>query len=300
MVSSSTILKEISSLRARDYLPRNYVAFHEDLFQEQREAKIRFREQVILDDIPKRDLELTGEGGAHLLDIDRLRCPEEMLRTLFQRICALFEKYGQWSPAQTERLNRAVAEGDILLQEVMNGAVLKDMTYLDSVAETVQIEKDALYFLGLQMGKPFFELLAQEVRGDLDEGCLTGGHCPICGQEPAMAKLEREEGHRVLHCSLCHTDWHFPRLQCPFCLNDDQETLRFFFVEEASPYRVDVCDVCRRYVKTVDERQCDEEEEFHLEVEHIGTVFLDILAASEGYQGPHHFLFKTEKEPILS
>jgi FdhE protein len=113
-----------------------------------------------------------------------------------------------------------------------------------------------------------------------------------------MAKLEREEGRRILQCSLCSTEWAFRRLQCPFCRNDDHDTLRFFFVDEESPYRVDVCDICKRYIKTVDERKLEEEKKVMLTLENIATLFLDILAVEEGYRNPHQHLFGIEEEPL--
>jgi FdhE protein len=98
-----------------------------------------------------------------------------------------------------------------------------------------------------------------------------------------MAKLRREDGKRILECSLCNTQWVFKRLRCPFCGNEDADTLGFFFVEEAT-YRVDKCDKCKRYIKTVDERKKPEGGLRALLVEDVATLYLDMLAAKEGYQ----------------
>jgi FdhE protein len=71
------------------------------------------------------------------------------------------------------------------------------------------------------------------------------------------------------------------RIKCPFCGNEEQKTLAYFTVEEDERYRVEVCDNCKRYIKTVDFRKTNERAD--LEVEDIATIHLDMLANEEGY-----------------
>ena len=69
---------------------------------------------------------------------------------------------------------------------------------------------------------------------------------------------------------------------CPFCENTDHRTLRYFYTEKEKAYRIDICDKCNRYIKTVDSRQLADE--IFLLVEDIGTLHLDILAANKGFK----------------
>lgn len=300
MVSSETILKEIKSLRNNEYLPPGYVAFHTDLFQEQLQAKARLSGHTLLKNIPSKNMEQKVEAGVHVLDLDQIHYTGEPLDALFDKICDLIETYGKQKSTQIERLKGARKGDRLNIGTLMTRAALKDMRYFESLSQSLEVEMETLYYVGLQIGKPLFELFAENVEGKIDRGVWKEGLCPVCGQEPAIARLEREEGRRLLHCWLCGTEWAFPRLQCPFCLNDDQKTLRFFFFEEDSPYRVDVCEVCKRYLKAIDERKLGEEQKVHLEVEQIGTIFLDIMASNEGYGGPQFQMFDTEKERVPS
>jgi FdhE protein len=68
---------------------------------------------------------------------------------------------------------------------------------------------------------------------------------------------------------------------CPFCGNDEQQALAYFTIEGDERYRVDVCNVCKRYIKMVDFRES--KEEANLDVEDIATLHLDMLANEEGY-----------------
>ncbi len=107
------------------------------------------------------------------------------------------------------------------------------------------------------------------------------GYCPICGREPKIGQIRDEEGRRYLFCSQCGYEWSFRRIKCPFCGNEEQQSLAYFTIEDEERYRVDVCNVCKRYLKIVDFRQT--QETANLDVEDIATLHLDMLAAEEGY-----------------
>jgi len=298
MVSSKKILKEITSLRNKKYLPQGYIAFHGDLFQRQLETKDKLLHDNVLENFNPGNVEQKLKAGVHILDLDRIQSINGPLVDLVDTICRLIEKHGKWDASKVKPLKQAVEKNRLNVQTLMTKAALKDSQYFESLSESLGVEAEILYYMGIQVGKPLFELLAESVEGKIGRGLWTGGFCPVCGQEPAIAKIEREEGHRILHCWLCNTEWPFRRLQCPFCLNDDHETLRFFYFDEVSPYRVDVCDVCKRYLKTVDERKLNEEQRANLEVESIHTIFLDIIAIDEGYSGSQTQLLNLDKESV--
>ena len=60
--------------------------------------------------------------------------------------------------------------------------------------------------------------------------------------------------------------------------------MHYFFSEEEEAYRVDLCDQCRGYIKTVDSRKLEYEPD--LDLEDVVTIHLDILAVERGYQRP--------------
>ena len=71
------------------------------------------------------------------------------------------------------------------------------------------------------------------------------------------------------------------RTACPFCENDDQKKLEYFFSEERQRERVEVCHHCRRYLVGMDLRE--QIDEPVLEVAPLGLVYLDILAQRQGF-----------------
>ncbi|MDY6954045.1 MAG: formate dehydrogenase accessory protein FdhE, partial [Thermodesulfobacteriota bacterium] len=83
-------------------------------------------------------------------------------------------------------------------------------------------------------------------------------------------------------CSFCGHEWRTHRLCCPFCENRDQKTMHYFFSDEEKDCRVDVCDQCKRYVKTIDTRKM--KRPMHPYVEQISTLHLDMLAREKGLE----------------
>ncbi|MGB5219315.1 MAG: formate dehydrogenase accessory protein FdhE [Smithella sp.] len=130
--------------------------------------------------------------------------------------------------------------------------------------------------------RPELEFIARKYENIVKKYEWSEGYCPICGKEPKIGEIrEEEDGKRYLFCHQCGFKWHFQRIKCPFCGNDEQHSLAYFEVEGEERYRVDVCNKCRRYVKTVELFKSSEEP--NMDVEDIATLHLDMIAYDEGY-----------------
>lgn len=300
MVYSSNLEREFEVLGKEEYVPQEYVSFWRDLFRYQSDCKKELSTYDFSLGLSEEEVSRTLEKGKHLLDFTQVTIERKPFEHLLLRICGALEKYGQWEHDDTERIQRAFDEDRCDVRELLRKAEEEDTDYLESHSQQLHIERVHLHFLATQTGKPLFELFAEKAKNMVEHVVWKERTCPVCGREPAMAKFEKEEGRRMLWCSVCGTEWTFRRLQCPFCLNDDHETLRFFFADEGSPYRVDVCDQCKRYLKTVDERKVNEGKEVVLALENIATIFLDLLATGEGFLNPHQHFFGMEEEPLSS
>ena len=78
--------------------------------------------------------------------------------------------------------------------------------------------------------------------------------CPVCSGRPQVGVLRPmgDGGKRSLICSLCATEWDFRRLLCPACGEEDVEKLPVYIADEHPHVRVEACDTCRYYIKTID------------------------------------------------
>ncbi len=130
--------------------------------------------------------------------------------------------------------------------------------------------------------RPELEIIAEKYGEIVEKSKWSEGYCPICGKEPKIGEIRKEEdGKRYLFCHQCGFKWHFNRIKCPFCGNEEQHSLAYFEVEGEERYRVDVCNKCRRYIKTVELPKSSEEPD--LDIEDIATLHLDMIAYDEGY-----------------
>jgi FdhE protein len=110
----------------------------------------------------------------------------------------------------------------------------------------------------------------------------TGSTCPSCGGKPVVGVLrgEGDGAKRALICHLCSLEWPYRRLICPNCGEEDKEKLPVYIAEQLPYIRVEACDTCHAYLKSVDLTK----DGFAVpEVDEIATVALNLWADEHGY-----------------
>jgi FdhE protein len=81
--------------------------------------------------------------------------------------------------------------------------------------------------------------------------------CPRCSGRPQVGVLRPmgDGAQRSLICRLCATEWDYRRLVCPACGEENAEKLPVYVADELGHLghvRVEACDTCRHYIKTID------------------------------------------------
>jgi FdhE protein len=109
--------------------------------------------------------------------------------------------------------------------------------------------------------------------------------CPFCGGAPQLSILQSagdaEGGGRQLLCATCFTRWPFRRILCAGCGEQDERRLAYFRAPTFEHLRVDACDSCRRYLKTVDLTRLGLAVPL---VDEVAGASLDVWATGHGYQ----------------
>lgn len=109
-----------------------------------------------------------------------------------------------------------------------------------------------------------------------------GGVCPVCGHKPVVGVLrgEGDGARRSLVCSLCSLEWPYRRLICPNCGEEDKEKLPVYKADRIDHVRIEACDTCRTYIKSVDLTK----DGFAVpQVDEIATLTLNLWADERGY-----------------
>ena len=148
--------------------------------------------------------------------------------------------------------------------------------------ESHDLASEYLFFAKALL-QPYAELLAQKSSGVHQTTGET--FCPFCGSKPDLAVLrpEGDGGKRSLVCSLCATEWTFRRLVCPNCGEEHKDKLPVFVADEFDYVRVDACDTCKAYIKSIDMTKNGRAVPI---VDDLATVSLNLWAQEKEY---HNF-----------
>jgi len=142
-------------------------------------------------------------------------------------------------------------------------------------------ERQSSSFFARVLLQPYAERLAG-TRPSRPPGS-AGLVCPLCSARPQAAVLhpEGDGGKRFLLCSFCLTEWEFRRVLCPVCGEEDYQKLPRYSAEHLTALRVEACDTCHYYVKSVDMTVDGLAEPL---VDEVAAASLDIWAAEQGYR----------------
>jgi FdhE protein len=131
--------------------------------------------------------------------------------------------------------------------------------------------------------QPYAEVLRE--RKITPDRVHTRLHCPFCGGAAWIGSRKTmpdaaESGFRYLGCSLCGLEWSFNRISCPACGEEDPHKLPNFQSDLHKAVRIETCETCRRYLKsidlTVDARPIPP-------IDDLVSLSMDLWAAEEGF-----------------
>jgi FdhE protein len=63
---------------------------------------------------------------------------------------------------------------------------------------------------------------------------------------------EGDGAQRSLICAMCLTEWKYGRIVCPACGEEAVDKIAVYTASQFEHVRVEACDTCHRYIKTVD------------------------------------------------
>jgi FdhE protein len=180
-------------------------------------------------------------------------------------------------------LSLAGAHGPPQLSKLSCGSQARGPSFwaeLLNAAWTTHGRSDAQGLLALAFLQPYAELL--RARASVDPVQRTYAVCPFCSRKPGLGVL-RPQGDgaaRSLVCSFCLNEWEFRRIVCPGCGEENDQKLSVFTASDFDYIRVECCDACKTYIKTVDLARNGRAEPV---VDELASVPLDLWARDRGY-----------------
>jgi FdhE protein len=142
-------------------------------------------------------------------------------------------------------------------------------------------------YLSRALLRPYVETLAAlGVTPELfvGSGRVDSGRCPFCGGAPWVAARREDAGaagaRRLLGCALCGGEWPLGRVLCASCGEGDPAKLPSFGSDRHPAARIEACETCRRYVKSID---LGVDGHAIPEVDDLASLSMDLWASGEGF-----------------
>jgi len=184
-------------------------------------------------------------------------------------------------------LESIAAEGPEILAKQARRLLEGAGTEIDDLLTTCWNRPSDRQFFAKAVLQPYARFLAEAGVMPVDrELTMTESRCPFCGGVPQLSMLHGaggslEGGGRSLLCATCLTVWPFRRVLCAYCGEEDEHKLGYFHSPQYEHLRVDACDTCRHYLKTIDLTRLGIAVPL---VDEVAGAALDIWAREQGYE----------------
>lgn len=135
-------------------------------------------------------------------------------------------------------------------------------------------------FLALAFLQPYAELL--RLRSALRPEQYTHPVCPFCNRKPGLGVLRPlgDGAQRKMFCGFCLGEWDFRRIICPGCGEENHAKLPVYTAESIPHIRVECCDSCQSYIKSIDLAKNGLADPL---IDELASLPLDLWAQERGY-----------------
>jgi len=211
-----------------------------------------------------------GEGMA-VDQVFRASLPLDDCLARFPDFLSLVERTG--TPTLAESAKHLASAGPAQWTRMLAG-------YWRTGGREVEAALESSLFFVLAVLQPYAAAISSGFeRSDQANGLAT---CPCCTARPVAGVLRKEAlgAKRLLMCSLCLSEWNYLRVRCPGCGEENFEALPVYTSAPFEHIRVEACDTCKTYIKSVD---LTKDGHAIPDVDEMATVPLGLWAQENGY-----------------
>lgn len=252
------------------------IDFYLELFLAQEKTKETI--DIILPDLPSLD---SRDRDTSLIKQSDFPVDYDSASVLLKSLCDLTQKTAPKLASSAVELKQAVKNDALDLSKLFDALINDDNSLMNKTEKKLGIPGPDLLFFVYSSIAPSIYKCASELK-QYQPNQWSKPYCPICGNLSDLAFFD-EDGSRHLICGFCRNEWKYQRIGCIYCGTKDAEKLYYFINEEEKEYRVDMCDLCRKYLKVIDLREIARD--FYPRLEQVSTIHLDMKAKEMGYEG---------------
>lgn len=221
--------------------------------------------------VPLAGVSLADEWAGHPLDSGQGAGVMGLLLDSFPAFLALVAKNAPVPLAEVAR-------------ELLRSDSDSWLDLLNDCSTRVDPPADPKEFLMLAFLQPYAEFVRSQA--PLEPANSTSLFCPFCHRKPALGVLRQQGdgGRRSLLCVFCLTEWEFRRVVCPGCAEEDHAKLPVYTAAELPYIRVECCDTCKTYIKSIDLTKNGLADPL---VDELASIPLNLWAQEHGYAKLH-------------
>jgi FdhE protein len=251
-----------------------------DFYVQVRDAQDASRTSVQIDQVKVSLARRSSpsEAGLSLVAKEDFPVDIDSSADLFWLLCQIGKGANPHLAAQMGKISQALVDNKLDLKELVVGG--GSQQEIERAATKHGLDRQVLSFLVRNSTRPSIEAGRELLRGEIDLRLWRKNFCPVCGSMPALSILKGEGGMRFSLCSYCGCEWRVDRLSCSICGTKEPGMLQYIYGEGEEAHRIDLCDACHHYIKTIDYRSLEGSDPF---LEDIATLHLDIVAVQKGY-----------------
>ncbi len=202
---------------------------------------------------------------------------------LFEKICDLCMEYEINADVTAKIIKESLKDSDFSFKSITQSYLAGNLSLPQSVMDNKEFNPQVFDFVLYNSLKPSIVKSSKIIAYDLKKTDQAGHRrCTVCGSSPALSLFSKENGSRSLVCSFCWHEWEVARISCPFCNNNESESLGYVAIDTEKGIRADYCDKCKKYIKTIDLREY--RKEIYLPLELIASIPFDMKMNEEGFK----------------
>jgi FdhE protein len=263
-------------------LPEGYVEFYKKLETLQNEQEIKLK-KLINSEKPD-SIQLLSHNKKPLINHINIKIDTNLFKELYTQLLDFIKLNRTQSAEIIDKFNKAANDLDFKL--LIEKIIEDDYKYIAEIASNANISPELFIFTLDHTLRPFLRIyaspLADTIREETFQYWDFPNICPFCGSKSRIGRLRAGDGRRFMFCDRCFTEWETRALYCVHCGNDEVGTIRYLSIENDPAYQIYVCDKCKGYLKTYDERK--KNGAVDLFIANVETVYLDMLANENGYK----------------
>ncbi|MEQ8173563.1 MAG: formate dehydrogenase accessory protein FdhE [Syntrophomonadaceae bacterium] len=261
-------------------LPEGYVEFFKSLENWQNEESLRLKKKFSPD---KKDLfRLLNNSRKPLLEQFKPQIDLILFKDSYQRFLSFLKQERKDVESKIDKLINN--QNTIDFERVIKPGPVIDLASAAQLSDSLVFPQELFIFTLDHTLRPYLRVMAEPYYEDLGDERFSWQFpniCPICGAKSSFSRLQPEDGQRLMFCDHCFAEWKVQYLACVYCGHDTPGEINYLKVDDDMAYRVYVCEKCKGYLKTYDERSAGTPTD--LFIANIETVYLDMLAQDRGY-----------------